>query len=250
MAVSDDFIDALQVALRAAELTDGAVDPTVGEALRVAGYDADFDVVKVRPSPRPRPRVRVTAARPADWRTVVLDEGSRTVMLPPQTSLDLGATAKALAADRAAQAAHSELGCGVLVNLGGDISLAGQAPPDGWRVRVSDDHRAARGDPGQTVAIAAGGLATSSTTVRRWRHQGRTSHHILDPRSGRPTDGAWRTVSVAAATCVDANTATTAALVRGAPALDWLSDIGLPARLVGRDGDVLAVGGWPVQAPC
>jgi thiamine biosynthesis lipoprotein len=135
----------------------------------------------------------------------------------------------------------------VLVNLGGDIAVAGRAPRDGWRVRVTDDHRDHGGASGQTVAIHAGGLATSSTTARRWHHRGRELHHIIDPRTGEPAAGHWRTVSVAAASCVDANTASTAAVVYGSAAAEWLGERRLPSRLVSRAGAVQAVCGWPSE---
>jgi thiamine biosynthesis lipoprotein len=108
---------------------------------------------------------------------------------------------------------------------------------------VTDDHAAAGGDPGETVAIAAGGLATSSTAVRRWPG----GHHIVDPSTGAPATAPWRTVSVAAATCVDANIASTAAVVLGAAAPGWLAERGLPARLCAQDGAVLRVAGWPAE---
>jgi thiamine biosynthesis lipoprotein len=70
-------------------------------------------------------------------------------------------------------------------------------------------------------------------------------HHIVDPRTGQPAGGPWRTVSVAAVTCADANAAATAAIVAGSGALDWLAEAGLPARLVSHDGTVTRAGGWP-----
>jgi thiamine biosynthesis lipoprotein len=91
-------------------------------------------------------------------------------------------------------------------------------------------------------------LATSSTTVRRWRAGEADVHHIVDPRSGAPAEEVWRTVSVAARTCVEANTASTAAIVRGEAALAWLERCGLPARLVRRDGTVATTCGWPAEA--
>ncbi len=162
-------------------------------------------------------------------------------MLAPPARLDLGATAKALASDRAADAAARAAGCGVLVSLGGDVAVRGPAPGDGWPIGVADDHRA-RG-PVPTVLVRGGGLATSSTTQRRWRRGGQVVHHILDPRTGLPPEPVWRTVSVAAASCVAANTFSTAAIVWGAEAPDRLR--GVPARLVGEDGDVVTTGGWP-----
>jgi thiamine biosynthesis lipoprotein len=136
-------------------------------------------------------------------------------------------------------------GCGVLVSLGGDVAVAGPPPGDGWQVRVTDDHAAAADEPGQTVTIRTGGLATSSTTVRTWTAGGRKQHHIIDPRTGEPVNSCWRTVSIAAATCADANIASTAAIIRGEAAPGWLAAAGLPARLVRHDGTVLRTPGWP-----
>jgi thiamine biosynthesis lipoprotein len=177
------------------------------------------------------------------WRTVALDPAARTLHVPAGVRLDLGATAKALAADRAAASvAAAAPGLGVLVSLGGDIAAAGPPPEGGWRVRVTDDHRAGPEASAQTVTVRSGGLATSSTTVRRW---GARDHHIIDPATGHPADAPWRTVSVAAASCVDANVASTAAIVLGAEAPDWLAQRALPSRLVAQDGSELALAGWP-----
>jgi thiamine biosynthesis lipoprotein len=130
----------------------------------------------------------------------------------------------------------------VLVSLAGDIAVAGPPPPGGgWSIRVTDDHRAGPEAPGQTVAVREGGLATSSTAVR----SGPAGHHVIDPATGRPVRAHFRTVSVAAASCLDANIASTAAIVRGRRAEDWLAALGLPGRLVLLDGTVRHVGGWP-----
>jgi len=99
------------------------------------------------------------------------------------------------------------------------------------------------------IAIRSGGLATSSTAARRWRRGGDVLHHILDPRSGLPAAPVWRTVSVAAGTCADANTASTAAIIRGEAALAWLAELALPARLVAESGAVVTLGGWPPDQP-
>ena len=239
--VSPLLMEAILTGLRAAALTDGDVDPTVGNAMRDLGYDRDFTLLDGAPSgPAPRPEPV------AGWRTLRIDRARRTVALPAGASLDLGATAKAFAADRAAQAIHEATGTGTLVSLGGDIALAGPAPAQGWAVRVTDDHRAADHEgEGETLAVHAGGLATSSTTVRRWRSGDAVRHHVVDPRLGVPAAEVWRTVSVAAATCVDANIASTASIVRGGRAPRWLAGMGLPARLVTVSGEVVRVGGWP-----
>jgi thiamine biosynthesis lipoprotein len=167
--------------------------------------------------------------------------------------LDLGATAKALAADRAAARIAAAAGCGVLVNLGGDISVSGDPPADGWRIGVADDlgFDAAMDsiEPSQVVVIRDGGLATSSVLGRAWQRGGVRLHHIIIvPATGRPAESCWRTVSVAAATCVDANIASTAAILRGERAVRWLERLRLPARMVRHDGTTVMVGGWPADA--
>ena len=240
--VSPLFAGLIAAALRAARLTDGAVDPTCAAALAGLGYDRDFEQVRAgttapgsAPAPVPVP----------GWHSVELEDGH--ARLRDGALLDLGATAKAWAADRCAELIAGRVGGGVLVSLGGDIAVAGTAPDGGWRVRVTDDHAAGPDAPGQTVAITDGGLATSSITVRAWRSGGRPVHHIIDPATGGPARTCWRTVSVAAGTCVDANTASTAAIVRGAAAPGWLAGAGLPARLVRPDGTAVTTAGWPAQ---
>jgi FAD:protein FMN transferase len=242
VAVGALLLEALRVALDAARSSGGLVDPTVGRALRVAGYDSTFRVVAARDGNA----FRAEFCTVPGWQTVELDEDAGTVRVPAGVELDLGATAKALACDRAATAA-AEVAHGVLVGIGGDIAVAGTAPIGGWPVRVADDHAAPLDAPGPTVALDGGGLATSSTTVRRWRSGAAELHHLVDPRTGRPAESPWRTVTVAAKTCVDANVASTASfLLEDAPA--WLEARHLPARLVSIDGEVTLVGGWPADA--
>lgn len=235
--------EAITVALRAAELTYGLVDPTVGRAVRALGYDRDFaaideDVTEPAAQPVPAP----------GWWRVRWNPAEREVLVPIGVELDLGATAKALAADRIAVRAAAAAHCGVLVSLGGDVRAAGQAPPGGWRIAVGDDHFEALAEPDSIVTMVAGAIATSGTAVRAWRRAGRTVHHIVDPRTGDAADPCWRTASVAAATCVDANSASTAAIVMGAPAPVWLESCHLPARLVALDGTVTTTANWATGA--
>lgn len=246
VTVSPLLFDALTAALTAAATTGGLVDPTVGTSLRLLGYDRDFAAIAAD-DPAPAGETR----RVPGWWRLAFDPGSRQVVLPRGVDLDLGATAKAFAADRianelvaalAGQECASRTPVGVLVNLGGDLAVAGAPPAGGWRISVGDDH-AGPGD--QLVAVHVGGLATSSTTRRRWRRGGRTVHHIVDPRTGDVAAAVWRTVSVAAPSCAEANTAATAAIVLGADAPGWLAARGLPARLVAIDGTVTVVCGWP-----
>ncbi|ARP70935.1 FAD:protein FMN transferase [Streptomyces pluripotens] len=238
------FAEAVEAALHAARLTDGAVDPTVGRAVAAVGYDRTFASLAPDDA-RPLP-----VARPAPgWQRIVWNPRTRRLRLPPDTHLDLGATAKAHTADRAARHIAEVTGTGVLVNLGGDLTVAGPVPDGGWRIALADDHAGPAADHGPAVAVTGGALATSGVRVRTWRRAGRTLHHIIDPATGEPAVPVWRTVSVAAATCVDANAVGTAAIVLGDRAVDWLRRIALPVRLVGLDGHVQCLGGWPPDPP-
>ena len=174
--VSPLLLEALSVAVRAAELTDGIVSPMVGRTLRLAGYDTTFALVAGRDGRRFAPKF----AAVVDWRLLELDEERQTARIPPGVELDLGATAKALAADRAAATIARAAGCGALVSLGGDISVAGAVPP------------------------GAGQSASPTITLRRPTGQAlrsRSRAAASPPRAPPPDAGARR-----AATCTTSST--------------------------------------------
>jgi FAD:protein FMN transferase len=235
---------AVEAALRAARLTNGLVDPTVGRAIRKIGYDDDFQRVRRRTDP-----LAIRIERVPGWQTLRFDPATRGFWAPVGVELDLGSSGKALAADLAARVALEAIGGGgVLVSLGGDIAIAGRVPNGGWRVLVAEDSAERSDGAGEVVALLEGAVATSSTTVRRWRRGDVSLHHLIDPRHGMPATGPWRTASVIAATCVDANIAATAAIIQGESASTWLASLGLSSRLVSNDGRVLRIAGWPTAA--
>ena len=236
VAVSPHFVRLLRMALDAAEVTGGLVDPTLGAQLNAVGYDRDIADVRRQPG-------RAEPPRPATggWQQVALTE--ETVQLPAGVLLDLGATAKALTADLAAAGAARRSGSNVLVSLGGDIAVEGGR----WRVQVGEQPAPDNSDDGPYVDVSTGGLATSTTLARAWTVDGNPAHHLIDPRTGAPADGPWRTATVAAVSARDANVASTAAVILGADAEHWLAARRLPARLVARDGTVRAVAGWPAE---
>ena len=264
--VSPMFRLLLDRALDAARMTDGDVDPTLGADLAALGHGP------LGPGPEPvqgqgamqsHPGIRsipvpampsapsVPAPRAPGWSRLHLDAG--TLTLPADLRLDLGASAKAVAADLAADEVQQRLGCGVLVSLGGDLATAGPGPrgeqPEGrpgqWQILVQD----LPADSAQHISLAPGfALATSSTRKRRWTHRGAQVHHILDPRFGLPAEPVWRCVTVAAPTCLEANAFSTAAIVRGPGAVEWFRTEGIPARFVDSRGRVTVTGGWPADS--
>jgi FAD:protein FMN transferase len=239
VAVSGLLIELVEAALDGARRSDGALDPTVGRHLAAIGYDRDILLVTDRLADE-----RVPAGPSGrTWRDVGVDRDLGLLTVPRGTALDLGATAKAQTADWAARAVHRRFGTAVMVEIGGDLAVAG-GPPDGdWQVSVAE--RA--GATGQQIGLRRGGMATSTTTVRTWRRGELRMHHIVDPRTSRPTGGPWRTVSVAAESALEANVCSTAAIVLGDRAPSWLASQGVAARLVDLGGRVTTLGGWPSE---
>jgi thiamine biosynthesis lipoprotein len=240
--VSSLCIAAIEVALRAAEMTDGLIDPTVGGALEASGYTTDFEILA-----KDGPALHLTVRPIPGWHKVLINRNIGAVRVPPGVHLDLGATAKSLASDRAAAVAVAETSVGVLVSCGGDLAASGKPPSGGWSVRVSEHHADPPDAPGQTILFDQGGLATSGVTARRWLRGGQSFHHIIDPATSLPVTTPWRVVTVAASTCVEANIASTAAVILGDAAPGWLEERGLAARLVRTDGSVQRIGRWPAE---
>ncbi|MFC0457198.1 FAD:protein FMN transferase [Arthrobacter liuii] len=252
----------LERALDAARMTDGDVDPTLGADLAALGHGPGtqdgpgtqgHQGIRSVPVPPLPSSLEAPAPRVPGWSRLRLDsQGPDTAVLtvPAGLHLDLGASAKAVAADLAAAEVHRTLGCGVLVSLGGDLASAGPGPqgegkPGPWQILVQD----LPADPAQQISLAPGfALATSSTQKRRWKHQGTQVHHILDPRFGLPAEAVWRSASVAAPTCLEANAFSTAAIVRGFGALQRFRTEGIAARLVDSLGRVTTTGGWPAES--
>jgi thiamine biosynthesis lipoprotein len=239
VVISPLLAELVGIAIDAADHTDGAVDPTVGASIIGLGYTDDFDELAGRADSSS------SGVRPAPgWRCIELDRKARVLRVPAGVVVDLGATAKAFAADRACARIAAATESEVLVNLGGDLAVSG-SPEGGWAVGLALDCATPPSRTAAVVSVHQGGLASSGTTVRTWRSGGRTVHHIVDPSTGDSSITCWQLVTVAAATCLDANVASTAAIVWGARACERLTEMGLPSRLVHNDGSVLAINGWP-----
>lgn len=231
------LVDYLEAARFAARISGGLVDFTVGSAVINSGYDADLEQVQARAQFR-----QSAPGVVAGWQSVTLS-GSR-ITTPAGVVLDFGATAKAHAADMIARLLALQLPGGFLVNLGGDLAAAGDVPDGGWRVGVEATDRTVR----QVIAITNQAVATSSTQLRTWATDTGKAHHIIDPRTGQTAVPAWSHVTCVAVTALEANTASTAAIVLGEDAVAWLSDNGVAARLERPDGSVVCTTGWPEPA--
>jgi thiamine biosynthesis lipoprotein len=215
VSVSPLFARALRVALDAAAATHGLVDPTLGAQLAAAGYDRDFARLDATGPPV------FTNASGERWRSIRLQ--GRLVRAPAGVRLDLNGVVKSLAVDDAL----ALLGGPGWVGAGGD--LATRRPLTVGLPR------------GGSVALLAGGLATSGSARRAWSRGGVRVHHLIDPRTGRPAAVPWEQVTVCGAGCLGADVAAKAAFLAGP---DWLDERGLPGRFVGRDGSIHETEAW------
>ena len=216
--VSDEFARMVDVALDAAEESEGLVDPTVGAAITAAGYDVDFAFL---PADGPAPRIPA----PVCGRPIRLL--GRLLLVDAGVKLDLNGVVKGATVDDAL-ALVGERGW---IAAGGDVGTrAGEvvvALPGGGKVRVE-----------------RGAVATSGTDRRQWRRGGRRQHHLIDPRTGAPSDSPWQYVTASAATCLGADVAAKVGFLRGTSGPGWLDERGIAARFVTRTGREVVNEAW------
>jgi len=231
------LVAATVAAVEAAEHTDGIVHPLLGKVMIGLGYDRTF--TELQPG---RPQgARIEPPPLGAWRSIEWEAGA--IRIPAGTALDLGATAKAWAGDLISRTIAEEEGVNVLLSLGGDVAIArGDRRPTWWPIAIREHPE---GEASAEVALTWGGLATSSTLLRRWTVAGVTHHHLVDPRTGESARTPWRLISATGPSATAANIATTAAVVLGDDAVRWLTEREVAARLVSEDGTVTLTSGWP-----
>ena len=211
------FARVCTIALQAAKATGGLVDPTLGEAVEGAGYDRDF--AELQEDSRP-----AGAPRPGRWRELRLVD--RMLFRPAGLRLDLNGVVKGLAVDAAAALLPGD----GFVSAGGDVAVR-----SGTVVEL----------PGHvSLLLRSGGIATSGSTTRRWLRAGEPQHHLIDPRTGRPSGSCWAEVTVAAGSCVAADVAAKAAFLLSSGGPDWLDARGLPGLFRAPDGSLTANRSW------
>ena len=208
--VGPETVDLIERSKWAWHRTAGLFDPTVLDAVRAAGYNRSFEELSITANALP------SASEPSETLPapgaggITVDPTTGLVQLPDDVRLDPGGIGKGLAADLCATAAVDAGAEGALVSVGGDLRVAGEAPPRGWEIEL-DHHVAAPA----CVNLRVGALATSTTLRRRWQTRRGIAHHVIDPRTGRPSNSPVVACSVVAGQAWWAEALATALIVSG-----------------------------------
>ena len=231
--------------VQAARATAGSFDPTLLPTLVGLGDAVSWEdpsrVTSLDDSAMPR----------GDVEGVLVDPIEGLVRLPVGTTLDAGGLGKGLAADLVVDELLAAGATGALVNVGGDLRVGGRppalpgdiGPSDAWTIAV--EHPLRHGGEIGRLRLASGGVATSSTLLRRWHTGGVERHHLIDPADGGPAGSGIASVTVVAGTAAWAEAWTKAVMVEGtAAAFGRLDALRLGAGAVTSDGRLLTNGTW------
>lgn len=235
VTVSTPTATLLALAVRGWATTDGAFDPTVHDAVVAAGYDRSFELLAAGGD-----RQTATSAAAPGCRGIAVDVDAGFVQLPAGVRVDPGGIGKGLAADLIATTLIADGARGALVNIGGDLRVAGAAPAGGWRIAVEL--------PAPTppeLVLRSAGVATSGTHRRRWVRDGHQAHHLIDPRTGTPAASPIVAATVIAGAAWRAEVLTKAALLASTrtAAQHVLRAAGATGLLVDSDGCMYPVDG-------
>lgn len=212
--VNDEMLaEAVEMAIDAWETTGGLFNPMILPALRTAGYDRTFKEVTggseaAVPVPGPKDCIAINGSE------VWLRKGQ----------LDLGGIVKGWTADIVAESL-AERHQNVFVNAGGDIRCTGSdGTGEGWKMDVSGLSVADRVWEGRVL----GAIATSTVMKRRWQtSQGSIAHHLIDPRTGKPSSSGYVQVTARAEECWIAEVWAKAVLIGGEPTRKQAESLGV-----------------------
>jgi thiamine biosynthesis lipoprotein len=230
LVASERLLDAVRAAARAHALSGGLLDPRVISSLESLGYRESLPQGEVVVTGRPKP------LPPVDDMESWIEKETARISLPLGTRLDLAGVGKALGIGWAALRL-ADRHAGILVDVGGDmvaLGYDGQGEP--WRIAVN--HGEVVGEfEGTQLAVA-----TSTTTLRAWKASGKVAHHLIDPRTGEPSEGEFAYATVTAPTILEADLAAKLLILEGQGAMQRFGE-GLRAVVTDREGNTAYLGG-------
>jgi thiamine biosynthesis lipoprotein len=225
VVVSPETITLVEAMVQGWHVTVGSFDPTLLATLVELGYAQSREDATRRTS---LPAGTAMSGRPGAIR---LDRAASTVTLPEHTAIDPGVIGKGLAADLAVADLVADGAAGALVEIGGDLSAAGEPPDGGWTIAVDT------GAAPATIRLVSGGVATSTSRLRRWERDGERRHHLVDPCTLQPSTNDVLSCSVVAGTAAWAEVFTKVAFARSVlDSVALFERHGLAASITRGDG--------------
>ena len=202
----------LKVIIRAveyAELTDGLFDPSIGPLVNLWGIGSKNQRV-------PSPEEIEEAKKLVNYRWIEVDSDKKTVKLTIDgMKLDLGAIVKGYAADEVRKIVKKYNGGSAFVNLGGNILVIGsKVDGSAWKIGIQDPRRGSGGVMGR-IQLKDKTIVTSGNYERYFLENGELYHHIIDPRTGRPSRNRLLGVSVITENSIDADALSTSIFLSG-----------------------------------
>ncbi len=228
---SPEMMEVITSAMECHIATDGLFNPAILPNLKVAGYTRSMDEIRSYGADK---TTALHSKAALAFESIQLDTAQSRILLPAEMQIDLGGIAKGWIAEKAARilAEHSSA---CVVNAGGDMFLIGHPNGKSWEVVLEDpldQHHDLL-----MLLVEDGAVATSSTTKRIWTQGEQVRHHLIDPRSGKPAQSCWLSVTVFAPHAIQAETFAKALLIAGPEGAQTLLDKNPQISFIAIDTD-------------
>ncbi len=208
--VSQPLFNILQLSREISALSGAAFDITVGPLVNLWGFGPE-----AREDKQPDENLLAQAKARVGYKNIQLDAERLQVSKTVDVAIDLSAIAKGYGADVIAELLEGYGIVDYMVEVGGEIALAGESPKGvGWRIGVEQPSLAQTG-VAQAISVPKGGIATSGDYRNYFEVDGRRFSHTIDPKTGYPITHSLASVTVIAKTAAEADALATAINVLG-----------------------------------
>lgn len=227
-SVSAQLFDLLLQARHFFEFTHGVFDPTVLTVLEQTGYRGAY-----------KRRTRTLGKR-STMDDIILNPKDRTVTKPLETLIDLGGIGKGYAVDMIASFLHQHYE-NFLIDAGGDMFACGENQVDGqlWGIDIENPFTGA--GAASRLLLSGVAVATSGSNRRRWLHEGKAHHHLINAQKQQSSTSDLLTVTVVSSTATEADVlAKTLFLLSREKALRFCKEHRLAALCVTQEGELMA----------
>ncbi len=210
VVVSDETLDIVKQSVQYAEEMDGLFDPTIGPLIDLWNIGSGGDKV-------PDQADIDKATSLTNYKDVIIDDAAKTVMLAKEGMvLDLGGIGKGYAADRIADYLKEQGLNSAMINLGGSSIIALGTKPNGaeWNIGLQDPDQS-RGSQLGTIKITDEVIDASGVYERYFMQDNVRYHHILDPRTGYPSQNGLKSLTIMSPNATDADALSTGVFLMG-----------------------------------